>query len=202
MPLPQQIPVRYSDEDAGYLSMRPVVRQTFQLRELVDLVVSVVGKDSARLQQIFRTGSVVYNGYRYSWESLSPELSELEPLLAQFPDDDPSRSFDPASAVAALFEIGGGTQRNVVELTRKEAAEKKLFAKNSPWDLVLQLAAVSAPRYEKYSHARKADLFRVTLPFDQAQQLLAALLDAAPRALRHRWSTLRPPAALTFVCPR
>jgi len=28
MPLPQQIPVRYSEEDAGYVSMRPVVKQT------------------------------------------------------------------------------------------------------------------------------------------------------------------------------
>jgi len=202
MPLPQQIPVRYSDEDAGYLSMRPVVKQTFQLRELLDLVVSVVGKDPARLQQIFRTGSVVYNGYRYSWDPLTAEGSELERLLAQFPDDDPNRAFNPAQAIAVLFEIGGGAQRNVVELSRKEAAEKKLLAKNSPWDLLLQLAAVSSPRYEKYSHARKADLFRLTLPFNQAQQLLAALLDAAPRALRHRWSTLRPPVALTFICPR
>src|SRR3974390_2108811 len=63
MPLPLQIPVRYSDEDAGYLSMSPVVKQTFRLHELVDMVVSVVGKDPARVQRIFHTGSVVYNGF-------------------------------------------------------------------------------------------------------------------------------------------
>jgi hypothetical protein len=202
MPLPQQIPVRYSDEDAGYLSMRPVVKQIFQLHEIADLVVSVVGKDPARVQQIFRTGSVVYNGYRYAWEPLQAELPEFVSLLASFPEDDPHRAFLASQAVAVLFETGGGTQRNVVELTSKEAGEKKLFAKSSPWDLLLQLGKVSQPRYEKYSHARRADLFRLTLPYDQAQQLLAALLDGAPRALRHRWSTLRPPAALTFVCPR
>ena len=202
MPLPQQVSVRYSDEDASYLSMRPVVKQTFQLHELTDLVVSVVGKDPVRVQQIFRTGSVIYNGYRYSWEPLVAGPSELETLLAKFPDDDPTRTFDPAHAVAVLFEIGGGTQRNIVEVTRKEAADKRLFAKISSWGLLLQQAAVIQPRYETYSHGRKADLFRLTLPFEQAQQLLAALLDAAPRALRHRWSTLRPPAALTFVCPR
>ena len=56
MSLPLQIPVRYSDEDAGYVSMRPVVKQTFKLHELTDMVVSVVGKDPARVQQIFRTG--------------------------------------------------------------------------------------------------------------------------------------------------
>jgi hypothetical protein len=202
MPLPQQIPVRYSDEDAGYLSMRPVVKQTFQLHELADLVVSVVGKDPARLQQIFRTGSVIYNGYRYAWDPLNAELPEFESLLSPFPEDDPSRGFNPSQTIAVLFEIGGGTQRTTVEVTRKEAADKKLFAKFTPWDLLLQLAAASPPRYEKYSHARRADLFRLTLPYDRAQQLVAALLDAAPRALRHRWSTLRPPAAITFVCPR
>jgi len=202
MPLPAKIPVRYSDEDAGYLSMRPVVKQTFELRELVDMVMSVAGKDPARIQRIFQTGSVVYNGYRYAWEPLAAEISELESLLADFPEDDPSRPFHPDHAVAVILESGGGTQRNTVELSRKEASEKKLFAGVSPWDRLAQLAAAAPPRYEKYSHARRADLFRLTLPYDQGEQLLAALLDAAPRALRHRWSTLRPPAAITFVCPR
>ena len=201
MPLPDHIPVRYSDEDAGYVSMRPVVKQTFRLAELVDMVVSVAGKDPARVQQIFRTGTVVYNGYRYWWDSLAAELPEITALLVPFPDDDPSRTFDPAHASAVLLESGGGTQRNVVEITRQEASGKKLFGKASPWDLFLQLAAVSQPHYEKYSHARHADLFRLTLPYDHAQQLLAALLDAAPRGLRHRWSALRPPSAITFICP-
>src|SRR5215475_8636579 len=192
MPLPAQIQVRYSDEDAGYLSMRPVVKQTFQVHELVDMVVSVTGKDSTRVQQIFRTGSVVFNGYRYSWEPLLAEIPELDALLASFPDDDPNRAFDPSVAIAVLLESGGGTQRTVVELTREEASDKKLFAKSSPWDLFLQLVAASPPRYEKYSHARRADLFRLALPYNQAQQLVAALLDAAPRGLRYRWSTLRP----------
>ena len=202
MALPSQIPVRYSDEDAGYLSMRPVVKQTFRLHELVDMVVSVVGKDPARVQRIFHTGSVVYNGFRYAWESLLAEIPELEKLLANFPDDDPSRPFNSLQAAAAVLESGGGTQRNTVEVTRTEASQKKLFASASPWDCLVRLARAVPPRYEKYSHARHADLFRLTLPHDQAEQFLAALLDAAPRALRHRWSTLRPPAAITFVCPR
>jgi hypothetical protein len=202
MPLPNEIPLRYSDEDAGYVSMRPVVRQTFRLPELIDMIVSIVGKDSARVQQILRTGSVVYNGYRYSWESLAADLAEVSRLLAPFPDDDPSRAFDPAQATAALLESGGGTQRSVAEISRQDGSAKKLFAKHSPWDVLLQLAASTPPHYEKYSHVRHADLFRLTLPYDRAQHLLAALLDAAPQSLRHRWSTLRPPSAVTFVCPR
>ena len=81
MPLPSQIPVRYTEEDAGFVSVRPVVNQTFQLHELVDMVVSVAGKDAARVQQIFRTGTVIYNGYRYWWDALPADREEIEQIL-------------------------------------------------------------------------------------------------------------------------
>ncbi len=202
MPLPTQIPVRYTEEDAGFVSVRPVVKQTFQLHELVDMVVSVAGKDSARVLQIFRSGTVVYNGYRYWWDALQADREELDRLLLTFPDDDPARPFDPAQATAILLEIGGGAQRTIVEISRQDAVAKKFLGKHSPWEVLTNFAATRSPRYDKYNHARRADLFRLSLPFDQAQPLLAAILVAAPRKLKHRWSTLRPPAALTFVCPR
>ena len=85
MALPEQIAVRYMDEDAGYVSVRPVVKQTFRLNELVDMVVSVAGKDAARVQQIFKSGTVVYNGYRYSWDGIAADLAELEALLNSLP---------------------------------------------------------------------------------------------------------------------
>lgn len=202
MALPEQIAVRYTEEEAGYMSVRPVVKQTFRLPELVDMVVSVAGKDAARVQQIFRSGTVVYHGYRYWWEALTADAGEIAPLLASFPEDEPSRTFLPRQATSVLLEMGGGTQRTVTEILRQDAAAKKLFAKHSPWDVLINWAAGQAARYEKYDHGRKADLFRISLPFDKAQPLLAALLEAAPRKLRYRWSTLRPAAAVTFVCPR
>jgi hypothetical protein len=202
MPLPERIPLRYSDEDAGYVSMRPVVKQTFRLHELIDMIVSVVGKDATRVQQTLHTGTIVYNGYRYSWESLSADPPEITALLAPFPDDDPSRPFDPGQVSVVLLESGGGTQRSVFEISRRDASQKKLFGKYSPWELLARLADTDPPRYEKYSHAKHADLFRLTLPYDRAQQLLAAMLESAPRAFRHRWATLRPPSSITFVCPR
>jgi hypothetical protein len=202
MPLPDQIPLRYTEEDAGFVSVRPVIKQTFRLPELVDMVVSVTGKDAARVQQIFRSGTVVYNGYRYWWDSLSAEHEEFERLLAGFPEDDPTRPFTPDAATAVLLEIGGGAQRTVVEISRQDATQKKLFAKHSPWDVLTAFAAGKTARYEKYAHARRADLFRLSLPFDQAQPLLSAMLAGAPRKLKYRWSTLLPPAAVTFVCPR
>jgi hypothetical protein len=202
MPLPQQISVRYTEEDAGYVSMRPVVKQTFRLNELADMVVSVTGKDPARVQQIFRNGTVVYNGYRYSWDSIATEAAEIDSLLHPFPDDDPARPFDPESAKSVLFEMGGGTQRHIVEILRSEASGKKLFVKNSPWKILVQCVRESSARYEKYSHARKADLYHITLSFERGRHLLTAMLECAPRALRYRWITLRPPTVITFVCPR
>src|SRR5271167_1984126 len=165
MSLPEQIPVRYTDDDAGYVSMRPVVKQTFRLGELADLVVSVTGKNAARVQQIFRNGTVLYNGYRYSWEGMPAVLEEIEALLVSFPDDDPRRPFEPAKAKSVLFEMGGGTQRNIVEIQREEALEKRLFGKSSPWEILVRVAGDFTAHYEKYSHARKADLYRISLPF-------------------------------------
>lgn len=202
MSLPDLIAVRYTEEDAGYVSVRPVVKQVFRLPELADLVVSVAGKDAARVQQIFRSGTAVYHGYRYWWDGIVAEASEIAALLVPFSDDDPSRPFEPSKATAALLEIGGGTQCHVVEILREDASGRKFLGRQSPWQVLLRNIANHAARYEKYSQARRADLFRISLPYDQAQQLLAAILEAAPRNLRHRWSTLRPPAAITFVCPR
>jgi len=126
----------------------------------------------------------------------------VQALIQPFPDDNASRAFDPAVVTAILWESGGGTQRHTAEITREEASGKKLFGKTSPWRVLTEFATNVAPRYEKYSYSRRADLFRLTIPLDQAPALLHAMLESAPGALRHRWSTLRPPAALTFVCPR
>jgi hypothetical protein len=202
MSLPPEIPVRYAEEDAGYMSMRPVVSQTFQLQELADMVVSVVGKDVTRVQQIFLAGTIVYNGYRYRWDALRAENAEIEALLLPFPDDEPSRLFQPEAATSALLEIGGGTQRNVVEIERAEASRKRLFGKDSPWMVLLRLAGNRNLQYEKFSHAKKADLYRISLPYDEAKRSLGEMLATAPRILRHRWSKLRPPSVVTFVVPR
>ena len=110
MPLPETIAVRFTEEDAGYVTVRPVVRQVFRLAELVDMVLSVTGKNALRVQQIFRAGTVVYNGFRYSWEGFTCEGGELAALLAGFPDDDPSRAFNADAVTAVTLEIGGGTQ--------------------------------------------------------------------------------------------
>ncbi len=123
--------MRFTEEDAGYVTVRPVVKQTFRLAELTDMVVRVTGKNASRVQQIFRAGTVVYNGYRYWWDGFASKEDEVTGLLALFPDDDPARVFNPAEVTAVSLEIGGGTQRSLVGIARREASAKKLFQKRN-----------------------------------------------------------------------
>ena len=202
MPLPENIALRFTEEDAGYVTVRPVVKQTFRLGELADMVVSVTGKSVLRVQQLFRAGTVVYNGYRYWWDGFVSSESEVAELLAHFPEDDPTRPFNAAQVTSITLEIGGGTQRSLVGLTRDEASEKKLFQKQSPWEILLMAARDSTPRYEKYSHAERADVFRLHVSFEVAASLLKKMLGASPRALRKKFDAAQPPAAILFLVPR
>ena len=202
MPLPENIALRFTEEDAGYVTVRPVVKQTFRLAELADMVVSVTGKNVARVQQIFGAGTVVYNGYRYWWDGFASNAIEIAGLLARFPDDDPARPFNAAQVTSVSLEIGGGTQRSLVGLTRDEGSVKKFFQKQSPWGILLTAARDSTPRYERYSHAERADVYRLNLPFEVAASFLKQMLDASPRALRKRLAAMQPPAAILFFIPR
>jgi hypothetical protein len=202
MPLPETIAMRFTEEDAGYVTVRPVVKQTFRLAELADMVVSVTGKSLSRVQQILRSGTVVYNGYRYWWEGFASSESEIAGLLAAFPEDDPARLFNPSQVTAVSLEIGGGAQRSLVGITPNEGSARKLFHKRSPWGILLAAAKDAAPRYEKYSHADRADVYRVHLSPEMAASLLKQLRDASPRSLRKKLAALPPPAAILFFSPR
>jgi hypothetical protein len=202
MPLPETIAMRFTEEDAGYVTVRPVVKQTFRLAELADMVVSVTGKSLSRVQQILRSGTVVYNGYRYWWEGFASSESEIAGLLAAFPEDDPARLFNPSRVTAVSLEIGGGAQRSLVGITRDEGSAKKLFHRRSPWEILLTCAKDAAPRYEKYSNADRADVYRVHLASVTASSLMKQMLEASPRSLRKKLAALPPPAAILFFSPR
>jgi hypothetical protein len=202
MPLPETIAVRFTEEDAGYVTVRPVVKQTFRLGELTDMVVSVTGKDATRVEQILRAGTIVYNGYRYWWEGFPSDAAALAILLAPFPDDDPARPFDPAAVTTISLEIGGGTQRTLISIMRNEAGAKRLFRAKSSWQILLKSAQESAPRYERYSHAQHADVYRLHLSPEDGLALSKEMLDAAPRVLRKKLWMPQPPSALLFFAPR
>jgi len=204
VPLPETIPVKFTEEDAEYISVRPVKRQTFRLRELVDMVLSVTGRDLPRVQQILRTGTVVYHFYRYKWQGFEADPAELSQLLAEFPADfpmgDPRRVFQPKACTVALLEsaVAG---RVPVEIERAAAQRKPMFASSSFWDCLLSISA-SPPEYAGYSFARRGDLYRVALTPEQVANFARDSGRLAPRILRGPLEVLGAPARVTFVCPR
>lgn len=202
MPLPQTIPVRYTEEEAEYLSVRPVVKQEFRLEELLDMLVSVAGKDVRRLQQVLRSGTTIYHYYRYWWQGFEADEAELRAALARFPDPDAARPFRWEECTAVLLEVESGPGRVPVELTRDAASRKRWLRRTSLWDVLKRLAAGDAPRYDTYSYARRGDLYHR----EASGLALAALSQEAERAARRELlfsvRALTRARRIVFVCPR
>jgi hypothetical protein len=201
MPAPEVIPVRRTEEDAGYVSFRPVVRQNFRLNDLLGLVLGVTGKHPDRVRQILRSGSVSFHAYHYSWDGFQPEDAELAALLVRFPDPDPSRAFQPEACTAALVE-GGSPPRALLDLERAALARRRFLRRRSFWDALLALASRGPLAYDGYSYQWRADLYRLALSDERTAALAAEAKSLAPRDLRRNLRALDRATHIIFVCPR
>jgi len=86
--LPESTPVRYTEEDAGYVTGAAIVKQTLP-GELLDMILSVRGRcHPPPANSPFGDGRLSF--YRYSWADLTRTKRSC-PALARFPDADPSR---------------------------------------------------------------------------------------------------------------
>ena len=202
MPLPETIPVRYTEEDAAYVSVRPLVRQIFRLDELLDMILSVAGKDAGRVRQLLHSGTVVYHFYRYSWDGFDVGDAELAAALAKFPDADPSRPFTPRLCTNAVFDDAGPTPRHLLDLTRSSASKRRFLRRVNFWDGLLEIAAEENPRYEKYSYSRHADLYRLDLDGESTSRIEEASTRLATARVRSAMRVLASTACILFVCPR
>ena len=199
--LPDVIPVRYTEEEAGYVSFRPVVRQTFRLHELLDMVLSVTGKDASRVRQILHSGTVVFHFYRYWWDGFEVGETEMASLLAAFPDADPSRTFRPEECTVALVE-GAGPSGVLLELDQARGSRRRLLRRHSFWDALLGAAKSNPPAYAGYSYAQKADNYRLELNAETREALIAAAVSTAPKSLARELGALANATHIIFVCPR
>jgi hypothetical protein len=199
MALPEVIPVRHTEEEAGYVTLRPVVRQTFRLHELLDMVLTVTGKDAERIRQILHSGTVVYHSYRYWWEGLDADPAELSSLLARFPDPDPSRPFLAESCAIVL--LSAPNAQIVLEIERAAASRRRLLQRRSLWDALVAVAGAGVA-YAGYSYAHKADLFAIELTPESKAHIASALQNFAPRNLRYDVRATERASRLVFVCPR
>jgi hypothetical protein len=202
MPLPETIPVRYTEEEAGYVTVRPLVRQTFRLDELLDMILSVAGKDVTRVRQLLHSGTVVYHFYRYSWTGFDANEPDLAAALAQFPDADPARAFDASQCTNAVFDGAGANPRHLLDLDRAIASKRRIFRGQSFWERLMEIAAEENPAYQKYSYGRRADLYRLDLDAESTSRIAEAANRLAPGKLRSALRVLPGAASILFVCPR
>jgi hypothetical protein len=213
VPLPETIAVKYTEEEAEYLSMRPLVRQTFRAPELVDMIVQVAGKDSTRVQQILRAGTIVFHSFRYWWPAFDPDPAALAEILAKYPDADPTRPFRPADCTEVILESSGSPPRHSLRITKESGAKasnplqkiaRALGHKPTFWQRLMNFAEAARPhpRYREYSYKRRADLYSIALTPAQIARLAQEAARHAPRTLRAE--LLEPPAIsqIVFLCPR
>jgi hypothetical protein len=202
MALPENVAVRYTEDEAEYLSLRPVVRQTFRIAELVDMIVSVTGLDRERVAQILRSGAVVYHGYRYWWNGFEASASDLDAALAGYPLADPSRAFDPAACSAVIFESSGSPPRHSVEISRESGARRRFLRLRSFWDSLMELARARKPVYVEYSYARRADIYSLELRREDVARLVGEAERRGSRVLRAQLRMLPEMARVLLVAPR
>lgn len=200
MSLPATIPVRYAEDEAEYVSLRPIVRQTFQLRELVEMILSVSGKDPARIQKLLAAGSVSYHGFRYWWDGFAADLGELEGLLAGYPGPEPSRVFDVARCSAVIFEAEKFKQK--VEVSREQGAAGKWFRRGNFWGVVEELARGAAPAYAGYSYEKRVDLYESAIDGAEAARLAEAAKRYFARPSAGLLATVAKARRIVWVCPR
>jgi hypothetical protein len=210
VPLPETIPVKYTEEEAEYLSMRPLVRQTFRSAELVDMILAVTGKDPARIRQILRSGTIVFHSYRYWWPGFEPDDEALEQLLAGYPGSDASRAFRAEDCTEIILGSSGsavpsgaeGSARSGLRIRREDARKRRLLRARTFWDCLMDLARELSPRYREYSYALRGDIYSAPLNAPQLTRLAADATRYAPLALRAQLARLRAVSHITFVCPR
>lgn len=202
VPLPDSIPVKYTEEEAEYLSVRPVVRQTFSSTELVDMVVSVAGKDLARVQKILSAGTVVFHSFRYWWTGFEADPAALREILQKYPDADPSRAFRAEDCAEVVLESSGSPARHSLRIRRDEAGKRRLLRSRSFWDNLMNLAREAAPAYREYSYSQRGDIYLLVLIPEQIARLAREAARSAPRTLRADLAVLSAISQIAFVCPR
>ena len=180
MALPQTVRVKLSSEVAEAISITPVVLQELPVRELVEHLLGIAGKDESRIREILLRGTLVSGASRFRWAAWDADLESLRELLATFPDADPSRPFAAAGCIRAILRGG----RHAIEIPREAAARKSLFQRKTFWDLLMEVVGASGPAYSGYSYRERADRYLRQFTPAETERLRAAAAALRYSALR------------------
>jgi hypothetical protein len=170
MSLPATVRVKLSSEAAEGISITRVVVQDLPLRDLVEHMLGITGKDEVRVRELLLRGTLVSGASRFRWTGWDAGLDGLRELLATFPGDDPARPFAPARCVRAVLRGG----RQAIQIPREAGARKPLLRKISFWDVLMDVAETGEIRYLHYSYKDRADCYRLEMPLAAAGKLRAA----------------------------
>ena len=86
MALPPTVRVKLSSEAAESISLTPVVVQEMAIRELVEHMLGVTGKDVPRIREILLRGTLVSGASRFRWAGWEVDLEGLQDLESAFED--------------------------------------------------------------------------------------------------------------------
>jgi hypothetical protein len=186
MALPPTVRVKLSSEAAESIAMTPVVVQELPLRELIEHMLGVVGKDIGRMREILLRGTLVAGASRFRWTGWPVDEDDLRAMLSTFPDADPARTF--AAARCMRLVLRGG--RQPIDVPREAASRRGLFRRESLWDVLMEIA-VSAPlSYAGYSYRDRADRFQRDLTVAETARLQAAADSVKFSTLRDQLRTV------------
>jgi hypothetical protein len=195
MALPETIRVKLSSETAEAISTTPVVVQELALRELVEHMLGVAGKDEPRIREMLLRGTLVSGASRFRWAGWEAEPESLHALLTTFPDAEPDRPFRADGCIRAVLRGG----RQTVELPREALMRKSMFQRTSFWEAFLAVVEEAACQYAGYSYRDRADRFLRELSLAEAARIREAAEKVKFSTLRDRISSVAFASVELFV---
>jgi hypothetical protein len=167
MPLPESVRVKLSSEAADTISITPVVIRDIPVRELVEHMLGVTGKDAPRIHELLLRGTLVSGASRFRWTGWDADREAIESTLATFPDPDPKRPFSAELCVRASLRAPGRR----IEIPREVGQRKPLFRRASFWDTLMGVVASSETHYVDYSYRERADYYSAALSLGGLERL-------------------------------
>ncbi len=199
MPLPETIRVKLSSEAAEYVSLTPVVVQEMPLRDLVEHMLGVTGKDEARVRDLLLRGTLVSGASRFRWTGCEADAESVRALLAAFPDPDPARAFTASQCTRVVLR----GPRQPITIPR-DAAERRsvvsrLLHRKSFWDLLIRIAEAGNLQYAGYSYHDRSDIYHAQLGASEAQRVKSGSRLIRYSALESQIRTARIESAELYV---
>jgi hypothetical protein len=167
MSLPSSVRVKLSSEAAESISITPVVVRDIPIRELVEHMLGVTGKDAPRLHELLLRGTLVSGASRFRWTGWDADHEAIRELLASFPDPDPQRRFAAEHCIRAALRSPG----HRIEIPREIGVRKPFFRRTSFWDTLIGVVSSSEVRYVDYSYRERADCYSAALSLSALERL-------------------------------